>query len=109
MITSFEALPPYQWFGFYKDGRFASFASSKDANLNANDLEEIFKAAPQGAPRYSWKGDFLIVDYGHEKELWGMNLFAKGLKFIEPGDLMMSLAGGEDGKPVYYRLLRRVK
>ncbi|XAG70244.1 hypothetical protein MRM75_04390 [bacterium 19CA06SA08-2] len=51
----------------------------------------------------------LIVSYGFEKKLWGMNLFAKDLKFIKAGDLMMSLAGGENRAPVYFRLLRRVK
>lgn len=100
---------PYQWFGFYKNGRLVSMATSEDSDLSAKELEEIFANASQGAPRYSWKDDFLIVDYGFEKELWGMNLFSKDFKFIMSGDLMMSLAGEEDLKPVYYRLLRRVK
>lgn len=104
---------PYQWFGFYEDGRLYSMMKTEGGDYTAKDLHEIFTALNMNPPRYELHGQFLTVNDpnidGYE-ELWGVNLFSRDLGSVaKKGDLVMSLAGGKDGAPVYYRLLRKVK
>ena len=104
---------PYQWFAFYEDGSLLSMMKSEDENLSASDLESIFMILRSGAPQYHGEEDFLIVENPNiigYMEMWGMNLYEKDYKDLaKKGDLVMSLAGGDEGRPVYFRLLRKLK
>lgn len=103
---------PYQWFAFYEDGRFVSMMKTEDNNYTPKELSEVFDALPFKSPQYQLKGQFLVVRNPNNpgySELWGVNLFAKDVNpLIKKGDLVMSLAGGKNGAPVYYRLLRKI-
>ena len=106
---------PYQWFGFYDDGHVVSMQATEQERYSARELEEAFSVLKSRSPTFKFQGGFLVIEYpdipGH-MEFWGLNIFAKselvGRNEIRKGDIIMSLAGGSDGGPVYYRLLRRV-
>lgn len=104
---------PYQWFGFYKDGRLLSMMTTNDADYTTKQLAKIFSALQSESPKYQLDGQFLSVRHPNiegRQELWGVNLFARNVgEVAEKGDLVMSLAGGNDGAPVYFRLLRKLK
>lgn len=103
---------PFQWFAFYADGRLVSMAATDDSDYSAQDLEAIFSKLAKSAPTYRWDGAFLLVQYRGDdepRELWGMNIFRRDTAVSKAGDVVMTLAGGDDGRPVYYRLLRRVE
>jgi len=103
---------PYQWFAFYPDGHFVSMAKTENVEYNRKQLEAIFEVMKADSPRYSWRQNFLLIEYPDvpgKFEMWGVNIFRKDVRFARAGDLMMTLAGGEDGAPVYYRHLEPVK
>jgi hypothetical protein len=102
---------PYQWFAFYIDGRMASMQKNEDADLSKRELMEILSIVKESAPTYRFQDDFLIVEYPDapgQIEIWGVNIFRKDTRVTKKGDLFMTLAGGDDGKPVYYRHLRLI-
>ncbi|OGX06710.1 MAG: hypothetical protein A2Z88_09540 [Omnitrophica WOR_2 bacterium GWA2_47_8] len=105
---------PYQWFGFYENGRFSSMMTTESYTLQKQELEEIF-AQRKLEVEYRLEGDWFILTYqslpGHQ-EYWGINLVLKEATLassihILPGDLLMTLEGDEG--IVYYRHLRRVR
>ncbi len=103
---------PYQWFAFYPDGHLVSMGKTENAKYDRKQLEAIFKSVKDSAPKYSWRQNFILVEYPNapgKSEIWGMNLLRKDAGFMKAGDLIMSLAGDKDGAPVYYRLLEPVK
>lgn len=105
---------PYQWFAFYDDGSFYSVMSSKDENLSSKELKASFSVfTKEMSPQYKLTGQFIIIQYPDIKnyeQLWGINIFRKDLnETIKKGDMIMSLADSKDGKPIYYRLLRKIK
>ncbi len=107
---------PYQWFGFYPDGRLVSMGKTEDASYSKDELDEIFSAMKESAPIYSCEDSWLVVenqDGSGMAELWGKNIFTyrAGKKNNEPyeiGDVVMSLAAADDGRPIYFRWLRPV-
>jgi hypothetical protein len=105
---------PYQWFAFYEDGSLTSMASTEDKVLSRKELAEAFDIVKSSAPRYSWSNGFMVVTYlsPPSTEHWGVNIVTSNLELsigkLQPGDLIMTLAGGSDGGPVYYRILRKV-
>lgn len=103
---------PYQWFAFYPDGHLVSMGKTEDTDYSRKDLEVLFSMIKEKAPIYHWQDNFLIVQYPDlpgEYEVWGMNIFRKDTRISKKGDLIMSLAGGKNMEPVYYRLLRPLK
>jgi hypothetical protein len=56
---------------------------------------------------------FVLVTAPDYEEAWGVNVITEEMKLgemeVKPGDILMTLAGGEDGGIVYFRHLRRVK
>lgn len=103
---------PYQWFGFYADGKvYSMMSSTKEEEYTAASLDELFKILPaDGTPTFKIKGQFMTIkNPGGQNELWGVNLFAKDVGSVaKKGDLMMTLDDGS-GNVIYYRLLRRVE
>lgn len=108
---------PYQWFSFYEDGTLATMGSSEHESKTTEDLESVFTILEDS--RFTWEfepGGFLVVtspDISGYQEAWGVNVITEerslGPMEVKPGDLLMTLAGGEDGGPIYFRHLRRVK
>lgn len=99
---------PYQWFAFYKDGRVASMGQTEDIDFSRNELQSILDEVKNNAPTYTWQNNFLIISQpgsSDKNEVWGVNIFRKDTSFAKTGDLIMTLAGGITGAPVYYRHL----
>jgi hypothetical protein len=109
----------YQWFAFYEDGSFATMTSTDPMSVTAAELEKSFALPVMKEGRFKYTFDpsgFVVVtapDDPEYQEAWGVNLITQEFKLgdiqVEPGDILMSLAGGEDMGPVYYRHLRRLK
>jgi len=109
----------YQWFGFYDDGSLATMGSSDYTPMTAKSLEEAFSTPTLKAGRFKYtfapSGLVLVTapDSSDYEEAWGVNVITEETKLgemeVKPGDLLMTLAGGEDGGPVYFRHLRRVR
>jgi hypothetical protein len=107
---------PYQWFGFYPDGRMVSMGKTEDASYSKGELDEILTAMKASAPKYRCEDSWLLVEYQDGSgigEVWGKNIFTRraGLKNKEPfeiGDVVMSLSATDDGRPMYFRWLRPV-
>lgn len=109
----------YQWFGFYEDGTLATMGSSEYKPMTSKDLEEVFSKPSLKNGRFKYAFDpsgFVLVtapDSSDYEEAWGVNVITREAKLgemeVKPGDILMTLAGGEDGGIVYIRHLRRVK
>ncbi|MBO6535458.1 MAG: hypothetical protein JJ966_04500 [Balneolaceae bacterium] len=104
---------PYQWFGFYENGKLYTMMNTEDEDYSVEDLKEIFSALPEEkTPNFVHQGQFLTVDQPEMQdylELWGVNIFYKDVgKFAKKGDLIMSLDDG-NGEVIYYRLLRKIE
>ena len=109
----------YQWFGFYEDGSLATMGSSEYTPMTSKELEEVFStpSLKKGRFKYAFDpGGFVLVtapDSPDYEETWGVNVITEETKLgemeVKPGDILMTLAGGEDGGIVYIRHLRRVK
>jgi len=104
---------PYQWFGFYDNGKVYSMMNSKDDVLTPADLGDIFKIfSPASTPNYKLDGQFITIDNPDVKdylEVWGINILGKDVGSVaKKGDIVMTLDDGK-GNVVYYRLLRRIK
>lgn len=107
---------PYQWFGFYEDGRLVTMGRTEDADYSANELDEILSVMKESAPKYYCDESWLIVEYQDGSglsELWGKNIFTRraGLNNKQPfeiGDVVMSLSAVDDGRPMYFRWLRQL-
>ena len=101
---------PYQWFAIYEDGRILSMMTTEYIDYSYIELDKIFSSLEFPPPTYEYNGQFLFVtdpSIPNYKEIWGVNLFAINVgNFVKKGDLIMSLAGGDDGSPVYYRFAR---
>ena len=103
---------PYQWFAFYDDGSFVSMAKTEGQTLTAKDLKKLFSPVKLNSPRYSWKNNYLIVEYKNmpgKYEIWGINIFRKDSRISKKGDIIMSLADGKTMKPIYFRHLTPIK
>ncbi len=108
---------PYQWFAFYEDGTLATMGLSEYEPQTAKSLEEVFIILK--GSRFAWEFEpsgFLMVTsptISGYQEAWGVNVITEETKLgsmeVKPGDLLMTLAGGEDGGPLYFRHLRRVQ
>lgn len=108
---------PYQWFAYYEDGTLATMGSTGYESKTSEELEEIFAILRES--RFAWEFDqsgFLMVTSPNMpgyQEAWGVNMITVETKLgtidVKPGDLLMTLAGGEDGGPMYFRHLRRVQ
>ncbi len=107
----------FQWFGFYEDGSLVTTGSTDYTPVSVKSLEETFSILKARGFKYEFAPDGLLVvtapDSPDYQEVWGVNLITEEIKSgemdVKPGDLLMSLAGGEDGGPVYFRHLRRVE
>ena len=103
---------PYQWFGFYSDGSLVSMGKTENGVYTRDELSSIFAEVKPSAAKYYWQGEMLIIQNSgstNQSEVWGVNIFRKDVRFAKMGDLIMTLAGGKDGSPVYYRHLTPVK
>ena len=105
---------PYQWFGFYEDGTLASMARTERASYSRDQLAAILDVVKASAPKFSWSKGLMVVRYPSlpwATEYWVVHLNTAGLELqigkLRPGDLVMTLVDRE-GKPVYYRVLRRL-
>ncbi len=109
----------YQWFGFYEDGSLATMGSSEYKPMTSKELEEVFSTPLLKNSRFKYAFDpsgFVLVtapDSPAYEEAWGANVITEEMKLgemeVKPGDILMTLAGGEDGGIVYLRHLRRVR
>ena len=103
---------PYQWFGFYENGKIYSIMEEKDSNYSSNDLDKIFRDLPkEKAQNFNLTDQFLTINNLENKnhqELWGVNIFAADIEGLaKKGDLIMTLDDGK-GEVKYYRLLRKI-
>ena len=89
--------------------------TNEDADLTGPELREILAPLPRSAT-YRCVGQWLIIEYRElpgRQEVWGKNIFTRraGLNNripFEVGDIAMGLAGPPDGRPIYFRRLRRL-
>jgi len=104
---------PHQYFAFYADGQIVTIMSSMDQTPKPSDLDQVKEIFGDKNPTYKWYKNFIVVrqlTIPNYSETWGMNIFRKAepqLSFGK-GDLVMTLAGGDNGEPVYYRWLTRI-
>jgi hypothetical protein len=109
----------YQWFGFYEDGSLATMGSSEHKPMTRSELEEVFSTPSLKGSRFEYMFDasgFLLVTAAHlpgYEEVWGVNIITEEFKMgeieLRQGDILMTLAGGEDRGIVYMRHLRRLE
>lgn len=105
---------PYQYFAFYADGQHISIMVSQEETPTPETFDFVKSTFKGKNPTYTWAQNFIIVtqpEIENYQEIWGMNIIRKSkppLPMAE-GDIIMSLAGGENGEAVYYRWLTRIK
>lgn len=109
----------YQWFGFYENGSLATMGSSEYEPMTREELEGVFSTPLLKDGRFEYVFDpngFVLVTASHlpdYQEVWGANLITEDFKMggieLKQGDILMTLAGGEDGGIVYMRHLRRLQ
>ncbi len=106
---------PHQWFGIYEDGKMYSYMTTKEENLSANQLDEIFQILPSSLV-YTFKdGGFFVrnPDIKSYLEMWGVNYIFNDGKIsgkipVSAGDIIMTLQGPKEQGIVYYRHLKPV-
>ena len=107
---------PYQWFGFYEDGRMVTMGKTEDVDYSAEALDEVLSTMKESAPIYYCDEPWLVVEYQDGSglgESWGKNIFTRraGLdnkRPFEVGDIVMSLVAVDGGRPLYFRWMRKL-
>lgn len=105
---------PFQYFAFYEDGHYVTIMSSSDNPVTPDSLDQLKSTFGAESPNFKWLGKFIMITnpaIDNYSEIWGMNIIRKmdtRLPFGE-GDLVMSLAGKNNGSAIYYRWLTRMK
>ncbi len=82
--------------------------SSKEISVKPSDLDNAKSAFNNTGLKYKWVNNFIVISNPAIKnysEVWDVNIFRQKMYGLphKSGDLVISLAGGNKGEPVYYR------